>query len=285
MCLDPVVVSLSANLLHGSLACRPGQQKPVWWAAGGDCAGGQELPGTATPAQASARAASVFPNGSSCLQQLQRQLMVCTAFIAAGWRAAEKGPLHFLLRGLWKNFLQTARSTDTGCSERRRLKKCDQSPSFPKCPCCPGSHFQNRCTPWASAGLRQNGRRWELVGTLHPSLNVLSLESSWETPREKWRAMPGLSGQDAASAGSCCILPGASQHHEKQCHWGTCPLSPLSPLPWEGAATAKWNLACTERERWPLKGKNYMANSLCLWLQSWNCRNHLSHWDWTRYHV
>lgn len=40
------------------------------------------------------------------------------------------------------------------------------------------------------------------------------------------------------------------------------PLSP-SPLPWEGAARAKWNLACTERERWPFKGKNkYVANSL-----------------------
>lgn len=95
MCLDPVVVSLSANLLCGPLACRPGPQKPQWGAAGGDCAGGQELPGTATPAEASARTGSVVPNGSSCLQQLQQQLKVCTASIAAGWRPAETGPCIF----------------------------------------------------------------------------------------------------------------------------------------------------------------------------------------------
>lgn len=54
-------------------------------------------------------------------------------FIALGWRATEKGPLHFLLKG-FKELLQRGRSTDAGCSERRRLKKRDQSASFPNCP-------------------------------------------------------------------------------------------------------------------------------------------------------
>lgn len=286
MCLDPVVVSFSANLLCGSLACRPGQQNFAnvessrwglcWWAGAAwhshpstgqcqdwVCVSKWQLLPAAAPATAHG----------------------FTAFIAAGWRAAENGPLHLLPWEGFKELLQRARSTDMGCSERRRLKKRDQSSSFPKCPSCPGSHFQNRCTPWASAGLRLNERRWELVGMLHPSVNVLSLESSWDTPGEV-EGYAELSGRDAASAGSCCIPPGASQHHDKQCHWGTRPLSPLSPLPWEGAARAKWNLADTESERKvAIEGKKLYGKLTLYGWQSWNCRNHLSHWDWTRYHV
>lgn len=114
MCLDPVVVSLSANLLFGPLACRPGQKKPRWWAAGGDCAGGQKLPGTATLAQA-------VPGLGLCFQMAAP---ACSSpahglhCFHCCWVEGRRKVLCIFCWEGFKDLLQRVRSTDMACWER-----------------------------------------------------------------------------------------------------------------------------------------------------------------------
>lgn len=112
-------------------------------------------------------------------------------------RATNKGPLHFLLKG-FKELLQRGRSTDAGCSERRRLKKRDQSASFPNCPLLRDLIFgtdTHREHPLISGGTGGGGSWWECSIRLyvkHAEVGKPLRETMGEV-EEKRRAVQGQS--------------------------------------------------------------------------------------------
>lgn len=126
-------------------------------------------------------------------------------------------------------------------------------PPFQTAPCSGISfseqiHTMSIC--WSQAEREEAGAGGNAASV--STLNTLSLVSPWERPWEKWRRSGGLCrvspDSDAASVGSSCLLPEASQHHGKQCEWGSmAPFVLPSPLPLEGAARARQDWARTEK--------------------------------------
>lgn len=245
MCLDPVVVSLSVNLLFGPLACRPGQKRH-----GGEQQVGTVLVGRSCLAQP--------PQHRQCqdwvcvskwqLLPAAVQLMVCAAFIAAGWRAGERS-FAFSAERVLKTFRREWEVL-IWAVQRKEIKEKTSKPLLSKAPFLLTFKI-DACHEHLLVWGRMGGDGNAASITECVELGKLLRHTSGEVEGGLCRVC--LSGMLPLQAAAASCLEPLSILTSNATEGFV--LSPLSTLPWEGAVRAKWNLACTERERWPLKGK------------------------------